>query len=298
MGSPVPTFYLYGEPHRAVDAGFLHVEALDDRSRPSEWTIRSHSHAELSHLFLIQTGGGTMTADGRTLHLVAPALLVVPARVVHGFVWSSESSGWVATLAQSEVDIVLRGDPELSPLFDHARIVPLDTADADTASEQFGTLQRELGWILPGRRASMRCALETLLVLAVRRSLVACAAATPVGRQAALIARFRQRVEDRFRRREPMSSHAAALGVSESALRAACAAIAGMAPAAMLDQRALQEARRALLYSNLSVAEIGWALGFADAAYFSRFFARHTGQAASAYRNAAGRGEPQSAVYR
>lgn len=31
-----PYFYLYGEPQRAVTEGFVHIESLDDRSRPSE----------------------------------------------------------------------------------------------------------------------------------------------------------------------------------------------------------------------------------------------------------------------
>ena len=44
------------------------------------------------------------------------------------------------------------------------------------------------------------------------------------------------------------------------------------------------EARRALLYSNLSVAEIGYAVGFADPAYFTRFFTRHEGQSPLRYR--------------
>jgi AraC family transcriptional activator of pobA len=38
--------------------------------------------------------------------------------------------------------------------------------------------------------------------------------------------------------------------------------------------------------SNLSIAEIAYAIGCADPAYFSRFFARHTGQSPRQYRNA------------
>jgi AraC family transcriptional activator of pobA len=54
----------------------------------------------------------------------------------------------------------------------------------------------------------------------------------------------------------------------------------------MLDDRALLEARRLLLYSQLSVVEIAYAVGFDDPAYFSRFFTRHIGQPPRAYRAA------------
>jgi len=56
--------------------------------------------------------------------------------------------------------------------------------------------------------------------------------------------------------------------------------------AQMLDDRALLEARRMLLYSQLSVTDIAYAVGFEDPAYFSRFFARHVGQPPRSWRAA------------
>ncbi|MET0366097.1 MAG: helix-turn-helix domain-containing protein, partial [Sphingobium sp.] len=47
----------------------------------------------------------------------------------------------------------------------------------------------------------------------------------------------------------------------------------------------LLEARRSLLYSNLSVAEIAFSVGFADPAYFSRFFQRNMGVSPRQYRD-------------
>ncbi|MEH3107050.1 MAG: helix-turn-helix domain-containing protein [Sphingomonas fennica] len=46
------------------------------------------------------------------------------------------------------------------------------------------------------------------------------------------------------------------------------------------------EARRLLAYTPLTVAEVGHALGFADPAYFSRFYARHAGHPPGAARHA------------
>ena len=39
----------------------------------------------------------------------------------------------------------------------------------------------------------------------------------------------------------------------------------------------MTEAKRCLIYTAMSVAEIGYALGFDDPAYFSRFFSKRTG---------------------
>jgi AraC family transcriptional activator of pobA len=110
-----------------------------------------------------------------------------------------------------------------------------------------------------------------------------------------MVARMRERIEERYRLREPVAAYASALGTSETALRLACAKVAGASPAAMIDQRALLEARRSLLFSDLSVSEIAYSVGFEDPAYFSRFFTRHIGRSPRQYRadqRAEARSEP------
>ena len=44
------------------------------------------------------------------------------------------------------------------------------------------------------------------------------------------------------------------------------------------------EAKRLLIYTGKSVAEVGYDLGFEDPAYFARFFAERAGSAPSAFR--------------
>ena len=151
-----------------------------------------------------------------------------------------------------------------------------------------GRSARELGWSGRGQRAAIEAALLQLMVLALRHGQLAQGTSPGTEKQAALVARLRERIEQRFREREPVSVHARALGTSLTALRQACARVAGSSPAQMLDDRALLEARRLLLYSQLSVTEVAYAVGFEDAAYFSRFFTRHVGQPPRAYRAARG----------
>jgi AraC family 4-hydroxyphenylacetate 3-monooxygenase operon regulatory protein len=49
--------------------------------------------------------------------------------------------------------------------------------------------------------------------------------------------------------------------------------------------RLIQEARRLLSFSSVSITEIGYELGFKDPAYFARFFRKNAGVTASKYRN-------------
>ena len=286
MTAPVPSFYLYGEPQRSVAEGFIHVESLDDRSRPSEWTIQPHLHRDLNHIILIAEGGGSMRADGESVDFEAPCLLLVPAGIIHGFSWHRNSRGWVITIADSYLHHLLERDADLHPLFRAPRAVALP--DAPEVETRINSLARELAWSGPGQRAAVEALLLWLMVQALRHATLSDSSVSSGGRQARLVARLRERIEQRFRDREPVAAHARALGVSETALRHACARVASLSPAAILDERALLEARRLLLYSNLSVAEVGYAVGIDDPAYFSRFFARHTGRSPRDWRAARG----------
>lgn len=281
----VPSFYLYGEPHRAVADGFIHVEHLDDRSRPSEWTIQPHAHTDLVQIFLITSGGGAMQAEDVSMHFNAPAMLLVPAGVIHGFQWTTDSSGSVLTLARTYFENLVSRHPDVEPVFDQPLAIAPDMTAVARLSDGMATLRQELAWSTKGHYVAVEAALLAILVVCLRLLPASDIAPTPDrGQYAALVARFRARIEDRFRLRESISVHANELGTSESSLRMACARIACLSPAAMVDQRAILEARRSLLYSNLSVAEIGYALGFTDPAYFTRFFTRHCRQSPTIYR--------------
>ena len=53
----------------------------------------------------------------------------------------------------------------------------------------------------------------------------------------------------------------------------------------MIRDRIVREARRNLVYTNLPVSTIAYALGFEDPAYFSRTFSIATGLSPSEFRD-------------
>lgn len=284
-GARVPSFYLFGEPHKNAAEGFVHVENLDDRSRPSEWSITPHSHRQLNHIFFIAGGGGSVQAEERRISISAPCLIIVPATIVHGFHWLAESTGSVLTLANSYLADLVRRDPDVAALFHQPKVIPLMPDEAAQVEARISELMREFSWAALGHRTAVDAALLPIILGALRQL-------TPgagkqdlrTGHYTGIVARFRERVDLRFRLREPVNAHSAAIGVSNTALRVACARIAGTPPALILDERALLEAKRTLLYTNLTVSEVAYSVGFSDPAYFTRFFKRHVGCSPQAFR--------------
>ena len=287
MRPHVQTYFLYGEPQRDVAADFLHLEDLDERSRPSGWNIRPHAHEALAHVFFIASGGGCMSADAADTHFSSPALLLVPPRVVHAFRWQPDTAGHVLTLSAAFLSRLLASTPELAGLFDvpgHIAVPP-GGADAEAIGHMLGRIGRELSWLAPARDRALEACLTTLLLDAWRLHVSAHAAAQQKPHAGARLAsRFAVTVEAGFRRRRRMSAYADALGAEPATLRAAARALTGRSPSGLLRDRQMLEAKRLLLYSNISVAEAAYALGFEDPAYFSRVFRKATGQSPRAYR--------------
>lgn len=285
----VPSFFLFGEPLKVVEGKFLHLESLDDRSRPNDWNIRPHAHADLNHVFHIASGAGVMQVEGEPLAFAAPCLVLVPAGVVHGFLFEAESAGSVLTIADSYLRDLCAREPDFARLFDAPAQAPLPPGSE--VSGALAHLARELVWTAPGRAAAIERHLLSVLVEALRLRVHAEIREAVVGGvQATLVARFRELVEIHFREGLSLEVYADRLGVTEARLRAACLRVAGTAPMRLVADRTILEAKRALLYSSMTIAEVGFHLGFDDPAYFSRFFAKAEGCSPRTYRQNHDRG--------
>jgi AraC family transcriptional activator of pobA len=283
----IPRFFLYGEPPRDADERFLHVETIADRSRLYEWRIRPHAHRDLHQLLVIFTGGGEMQAETLKFVFQAPALLIAPAGVVHGFAFAPETEGYVVTLADSLLRDLAREEAAFKRLFLAPTCASLATDPAHTQelADTVPKLRRELVWTAPASAAAATARLTTVLVSALR------ALHEPGGvtseatnARAALVARFREKVESHLRMGLSIAQYAKALSVTPARLRAACLEVTGKPPARVLEDRLLLEAKRNLTYTNMTVAETAYYLGFADPAYFSRFFSKHAGESPATFR--------------
>lgn len=90
-------------------------------------------------------------------------------------------------------------------------------------------------------------------------------------------ARFRAMVDREFRHLHRARDYAAKLGVSPGHLNVLCQEHFGRPASAEIHQRILLEAKRMLRFSDKAAFVIARELGFADPAYFGRFFRREAG---------------------
>jgi AraC family transcriptional activator of pobA len=291
----IPRFFLYGEPPRDAGERFLHVETIADRSRINDWRIQPHAHRDLHQLLVIFTGGGEMEAETRRQPFRAPALLIVPAGVVHGFSFAEDTEGYVVTLADTLLRDLARDETSFRSLFADANCVSLNEEPIQLQEfvQEFGDtlpkLRRELVWSAPASAAAATARLTTLLVSAVRALHQPAEVVSAAGNaRAALVARLREKIETHLRGGLSVAQYAKSLNVTPARLRAACMEVTGKTPIRVLEERLVLEAKRNLTYTNMTIAQIAYYLGFTDPAYFSRFFSKLAGESPAAFRRRVG----------
>lgn len=90
-----------------------------------------------------------------------------------------------------------------------------------------------------------------------------------------LVERLRKSIELHFKLEHGVSFYADDLSMTPKALTMQITRALGMAPRFLIQERLMLEAKRFLAYSDLSIAEIGYEIGFEDPNYFTRFFRQH-----------------------
>ena len=280
----IPTFQLYGEAP-AETLPQVHIETISSRSRLHDWDIRPHRHARLHQLLLAVAGGGGVRVEGREVAFAAPALVAMPAGLVHGFRFEPETEGYVLTLSE---DFMASAGLEGANGLKAPLIAPLDHDAARRLEDAFAEIQGELR--TPRLERSRAIAAHVALILVAAARLSASQAPAKPSADLALVTRFGQLIEERMQDHWPVAAYADALKVTERQLTGACRRAVGASPLQVMHRRLLTEAKRRLAYTGASVGEVGFALGFRDAGYFSRFFTQREGVSPSAFREAAGGG--------
>lgn len=263
----------------------LHHEQLAVRAHALDWTIPAHRHEGLHQFQMLERGTVRGTIDGRAFEAAAPALLMLAPGSVHGFHYTPDAVGHQVTLPTATLRRLLDGsslaESELGASF---VLGGVQAQEADDCASLFAQVAREFRAQRPGRVHALLALATLLAVQFLRQRGEHFVRGTPHGARDTLVQRFVALVERHYREHQPLSFYADALAVTPDHLSRCCRAVARQPALQLLHERVLLEARRLLAYTPMPVAEVARQLGYDDAAYFSKFFARSVGSTPSEYR--------------
>jgi AraC family transcriptional activator of pobA len=281
----VPSFSLYGESERLFLDDWLHGESIAARSGRYDWEIKPHRHAHFFQILHLSGGAGEALIEDWRAPLRPICLLTAPAGVVHGFQFSEDVQGSVLTIVQDKVRQILRRLPGLEAGFDRPHIFRVHDGNAVAAiTAALHLITLELGGRGAGRDALIEAQLLSLFLLLARTAQDGEAQGEAGAALLRHAQRFRVLLDQHFRIEHSVGFYAHGLGVSETHLNRVCRRVLAKSALTVIHDRLIAEAGRDLAFTTMSVQDVARSLGFEDPAYFSRFFAKATGEAPKDFR--------------
>ena len=294
MANALPLFHLYGDPPDDQAFDFIHVETIASRSSIHDWTIRAHRHRNLFQILLLERGGGEMTFDLARLTFAAPAAILVPAAVAHGFRFAPNvTDGWVVSFTEDAAGALTDRSGEALARLRLLAAQPVIPIGDETERARLSALCAELFDEHSLAREGYRLAMRGLLVLiavgvarlAVSRARTGSVTLHPAD---ATVTQLRTLVDGFFRKERLLGFYAEKLGMTADRLNDHVKRSTGVTAGHLIRQRVLTEAKRQLVFTAQPIHDISHELGFADPSHFARFFRKQAGTTPHEFRDQRG----------
>ncbi|NGO06357.1 AraC family transcriptional regulator [Streptomyces sp. HC44] len=238
------------------------------------------------HVVLLFSGGPvTHMIDFAEYEVTEGDLLWIRPGQVHRF---SRTAGYRGTALTMQPGFLPRATVEATGLYryDLPPLLRPDTAQLVALRHALTQLEREYvdttTLPLSLHTAVLRHSLTAFLLRLAH--LAASSAQSSHEHTDTTFSRFREAVEKGFATNHSVSAYADALGYSRRTLVRAVRAATGQTPKGFIDKRVVLEAKRLLAHTDMPIGRVGVAVGFPDAANFSKFFHQHTDTTPAAFR--------------
>lgn len=280
----VPTYELYGENTGRNPDFWLHCETIPSRSSLHHWEIKLHRHESFFQILYISAGSGDAIFGAERHEITPNTVITVPPGLNHGFRFSKDIDGFVITVLASHLKALPGGRSPLGEWLARPHLTSLHRDDPDAVYA--GQTLSRLGAEFAGRGSGRADLLEAYVTIALQLTMRlsgsdAGQAGDENGRRMELLNGL---IQQHLRSHRPAAFYAGELGVSATHLNRIVKAATGQGTHEMIAHRLTDEAKRELVFTFGSVQEISYRLGFADPAYFSRFFLKQTGETPRSWR--------------
>ncbi|UTX50307.1 AraC family transcriptional regulator [Chryseobacterium sp. MA9] len=284
MKQTIPTYDLNGISHHR-----FHVKRMDKRTQNAEDILLDKGiHRDSHYIFTcMESGHVRMMVDFKTIEAKDSTLFCVLPGQVHQGLLMKDVCGWfVAVKAELVPDMVRsffdESLGEIQPMpIDKSLVKKINTtADMLHASYTNEMLSSKEGFLVV---QSLLNAFLGLFAMIYSQKNVS--PASSENRALQLSRTFRTLVRKDFKTSKSPFEYAEVLNITRGYLTEAVREATGKPAQHWIHQEILIEAKRLLVFTNLSVKEIAYELGYSDHTYFSRLFSKLEDQSPSEFRD-------------
>jgi AraC family transcriptional activator of pobA len=281
----------------AIQHRDLTLDRLADRRDPAQvvWLdgqsvggVRREPHRHDYHeLIWIRRGRGRHLIDGEPLAVREGTITIIGRGQVHVFERGEDLHGAVLRFK----DELLLGEVQRASMGwmlsgRCGRTVPVPESEAEPLEAVLRALERELRRPADPEAPELERHLISVVLLWIDRWYEAERMERPDvdDAEVELHRRFAKLLERDYARHHDAAYYADELRVPPAALSRALTQVTGKATKEHVLDRVMAEAARLLRFTDLTVGEVAYRVGYEDPLYFSRAFKRHSGEAPIAFR--------------
>jgi len=136
---------------------------------------------------------------------------------------------------------------------------------------------------IPNREAAMASLLKTLLIYCDSKCNIRIHQENNSGK-VQIVTRYKDLIDKHIHSKHLVSEYAAMMNISAKYLNQVVKEVLGVTASSIIQEQLIIRARRELKFTNDSVKEIAFKLGFNEPFHFSSYFKKQTGSSPSAYR--------------
>lgn len=262
-----------------VAEGELRIERIESRLHPK--VPFPHKH-DFYHFLFIEKGSGWHEIDFERFKVGAGQFFLMRPAQVHAWNLNSSTRGLVLEFTMAS----LQNSPHKQNVLESLETLPLmlEGKEAQKFLPVLKLLFEEFQARAPGHTFVMQHLLEALLIQLQR---VHAGNLRENRKLNSMSVKFRELVERHFMKEHSVEYYAKALHTNTKALTTYVQRALGKSAGGVIQERCLLEAKRFLVYSDFSIREIGYKLGYEDSNYFARFFRSKTGMSPGRFRKLA-----------
>lgn len=273
--------YDYGSEIKSLDFHFAPLEKLKS-------TLPYPHRHDFYHIVWVISGTGWHVIDSAKYEVRPNTLFFMAPGQIHDFTLSDDATGYTINFSPEFFAFKIQSRQSLTdiPIYSFEN---LDSA-LYMNDEQARSLRQIIDAMIEEYTAEENGHEDVIwsylriFLMKVSRMAAPRAAIDPSSRNLLLSRRFKSALEKNFGTMTETAQYARLLKVAERALNEATRQALGSTAAQLIRERVMLEAKRLLLHSDISVAEIADRLGFEDPAYFSRCFKKHTSRSPIEFR--------------
>lgn len=252
---------------KAPEASTIKISAFKKHIRKTN----PHTHNNYLELLYLTKGTGKHTINTNTYEIAAPVLYIIRENELHFWDIDTEPDGFVLIIKKAFVD--QHYDYELGYLLSQLKY----QSQWKIPHENTPTLNTLFELLISENSAAAKpgTTLLSLLKALVSKFLQDQPLHQPATNSQC--ARFTELLSYPDNLVNSVAHYAKLLHTSPQNLNASCKKVTGNTAYAILAHHIISEARRLLLYTQLSISEIAYKLGFKDNSHFSKYFRKNTG---------------------